>query len=180
MSKMGSQTINYLSPTLSLKPNLSTGTSSGADGNDFLVAIEDIHGSVHNDYLTGNSDKNIIHAHSRNDIVHRDGGNDRLYGNAGNDKIDGGSGADIFNGGSGNDSFDFSSLTDCSINAMDEIQDFEQGLDKVNLSAIEKDLSFDSFEFIVENGHTVIKDKNSDFAIDLQGQFNLNGDDFIL
>ncbi|MFT5795711.1 MAG: hypothetical protein ACI9W5_000671, partial [Ulvibacter sp.] len=33
--------------------------------------------------------------------------------------------------------------------------------------------------FTVENGHTVIKDKNSDFAIDLQGQFNMNEDDFI-
>ena len=61
----------------------------------------------------------------------------------------------------------------------DEIEDFEQGVDKINLSDIKDDLSFDSFEFMIENGHTAIKDKNSDFAIDLNGQFNLNGDDFI-
>jgi hypothetical protein len=29
--------------------------------------------------------------------------------------------------------------------------------------------SFDSFEFVVENGHTIVKYRNSDFAIDLQG-----------
>ena len=62
---------------------------------------------------------------------------------------------------------------------MDEIEDFEQGSDKINLLEIEEDLSFDSFEFVVENGHTIVKDKNSDFAIGMQGEFNLNEDDFI-
>ena len=62
---------------------------------------------------------------------------------------------------------------------MDEIEDFEQGSDKINLSEIEEDLSFESFEFVVENGHTVIKDQNSDFAINLNGEFNINEDDFI-
>ena len=59
------------------------------------------------------------------------------------------------------------------------VEDFEQGLDKINLSEIEEDLSFESFEFVVENGHTVIKDQDSDFAITLQGQFNINEDDFV-
>lgn len=81
-------------------------------------------------------------------------------------------------GNGDNDSFDFSSLADSSINAADLIEDFEQGSDKINLSEIKEDLSFDSFEFVVENGHTIIKDKNSDFAIDLQGTFNLTENDF--
>jgi len=62
---------------------------------------------------------------------------------------------------------------------MDEIEDFEQGSDKISLSEIEEDLSFESFEFAVENGHTIIKDQNSDFAINLNGEFNINEDDFI-
>ena len=104
--------------------------------------------------------------------------NDTLYGGDGDDNLNGGRGLDILNGGSGADSFDFSSLEDSSINVMDEIEDFEQGVDKINFSEIEEDLSFDSFEFVVENGHTIIKDKNSDFAINLQGEFNLTEDDF--
>jgi hypothetical protein len=79
----------------------------------------------------------------------------------------------------GNDSFNFSSLEDSSINATDLITDFEQGFDVINLSKIEETLSFESFDFTIENGHTVIKDKNSDFAIDLNGQFNLAENDFI-
>jgi len=51
--------------------------------------------------------------------------------------------------------------------------------ERIKLTEIEEYLSFDSFEFTVENGRTVIKDKNSDFAIDLNGQFNLSEDDFI-
>ena len=91
----------------------------------------------------------------------------------------GGLGADRLFGGQGEDYFDFSSLEDSSINAVDEIEDFEHGSDKIDVSKIEEDLSFESFEFVVENGHTIVKDKNSDFAINLQGQFNLNEDDFI-
>ena len=105
-------------------------------------------------------------------------GDDFISGSNGSDKINGGKGQDILIGGSGEDSFDFSSLEDSSINAIDTIEDFEQGIDKINLSQIEEDLSFNSFEFTVENGHTIIKDKNSDFAIDVVGQFNLTEDDF--
>jgi hypothetical protein len=70
-------------------------------------------------------------------------------------------------------------LEDSSINAMDQIEDFEQGVDKINLSKIEEALSFESFEITVQNGHTIIKDKDSDFAIDLNGQFDLGEDDFL-
>ncbi|EAW30848.1 hypothetical protein GP2143_02954 [marine gamma proteobacterium HTCC2143] len=107
------------------------------------------------------------------------GDDDIMIGGDGNDTLTGNDGADILSGGSGADSFNYSSLEDSSINVMDEIEDFEQGSDKINLSEIEEDLSFDSFEFVVENGHTVVKDKNSDFAIDLQGEFALIQEDFI-
>jgi len=79
----------------------------------------------------------------------------------------------------GNDSFDYSSLEQSSINAINEIEDFDQGEDKMNLSQIEEDLSFDLLEFVVENGHTIIKDKNSDFAINLTGELSLNEDEFL-
>lgn len=106
-------------------------------------------------------------------------GNDTIEGSGGSDKINGGLGQDILIGGSGADSFDFSSLSDSSISSMDKIEDFEQGLDKIDLSQIDSDISFESLEFSNINGHTIIKDKGSDFAIDLKGQFDMHKADFI-
>ena len=114
-----------------------------------------------------------------NDIITGSEFDDKLSGDSGDDVLFGGLGADILNGGQGNDSFDFSSLEDSSINASDLIEDFEQGNDKIDLSAISEELSFTDFEITVENGYTTIKDKNSDFAIDLQGDIALGEDDFI-
>ena len=153
------------------------GNFNGDGNSDIMVANE------LNDYYLSTTSKDstsdTIYGGSGNDSIYGGLDNDLLYGDEGDDTLNGGSGADILNGGSGSDSFDFSSLEDSSINAMDEIEDFEQGSDKINLSEIEEDLSFDSFEFVVENGHTIVKDKNSDFAVGMQGEFNLNEDDFI-
>lgn len=163
----------------------------GDDGDDILLGGEgndDLHGGNGNDTLRGDSGYDLIQGGagndtleggSGNDVLKGDDGNDTLKGEEGNDNISGGLGIDILAGGVGEDSFDFSSLEDSSINASDYVEDFEQGLDKINLSEIEEDLSFESFEFVVENGHTVIKDQDSDFAITLQGQFNINEDDFV-
>ncbi len=133
--------------------------------------------SYSDDKISGYNGNDIIKGKGGNDTLEGNSGNDTIYGDSGNDNLNGGLGADVLYGGSGSDSFDYSSLEDSSINVTDEIEDFEQGVDKINLSDIEEDLSFDSFEFVIENGHTVIKDKNSDFAIDLNGQFNLNEDE---
>jgi Ca2+-binding RTX toxin-like protein len=141
---------------------------------------KDINGSHYtNDIIYAKEGNDIINANGGDDTLYGGSGDDRLYGHQGNDTLVGGTGADILNGGYGNDSFNFLSLEDSSINVTDTIEDFEQGSDKINLSQIEESLSFESFEFVVENGHTIIKDKNSDFAIDLDNQFNMSKDDFI-
>ena len=155
---------------------------SGGNGNDKLYGgnnNDTLKGGSGYDIIEGNSGNDNLDGGSGNDLLKGGEGNDTINGGLGDDNISGGLGLDILSGGMGSDSFDFSSLEDSSINVTDEIEDFEQGIDKINLSDIEEDLSFDSFEFVIENGHTVIKDKNSDFAIDLNGQFNLNEDDFI-
>jgi len=61
------------------------GSSSGADGNDTLVAIENITGGAFNDTLTGNSGVNSIAGGA---------GADTIQGGAGNDTVDGGTGLD--------------------------------------------------------------------------------------
>ena len=181
------QFINQSRNTSSLIEELQFHDDSKLDLRSVMVLT----GSNNNDIIVGGMNKNNIdyiyafggndsvYGGLNNDVIYGGSGNDFISGEWGNDLVHGGQGADLLYGGSGADSFDFSSLEDSSINAIDTIEDFEQGTDKINLSQIEENLSFDSFEFTVENGHTIIKDKNSDFAIDLSGQFNLNEDDFI-
>ncbi|PTQ89028.1 nidogen-like domain-containing protein [Agitococcus lubricus] len=70
--------------------NLMTGRSSGADGADTLLNIENITGSAYNDVLTGNEYNNFI------------------IGNAGNDTLTGGLGNDTLSGRTGNDTYAFS------------------------------------------------------------------------
>lgn len=59
---------------------------------------------------------------------------------------------------------------------MDLIEDLEQGSDKIIPSEIKEDLSVNSFKFTVANGHVVVKNKNSNFAINLQRKFCINED----
>jgi Ca2+-binding RTX toxin-like protein len=154
----------------------------GGEGNDILKGGDDddeLSGNSGNDTLEGNKGDDYLSGGEGEDNLKGGDRNDILFGGVGNDILNGGSGIDTLVGGEGDDSFDFSSLEDSSINATDLITDFEQGFDIINLSEIEEDLSFESFEFVEENGHMVIKDKNSDFAIDLNGQFNLVENDFI-
>jgi Ca2+-binding RTX toxin-like protein len=195
---IGRDAAAYWSSNAAINVNLSNGTASGghADG-DTLIDIESVYGSKHNDTLIGDQFSNSFAGHIGNDYINGNGGNDyidggtgndelfggegddRLIGNSGNDNLQGEEGVDVLNGGFGNDTFIYASLEDSSINASDIIQDFEQGADQIDLSQIEDNLSFNDFEFSTENGHTIVKDKNSDFAIDLMGVFTLSEDDFI-
>ncbi len=71
------------------------------------------------------------------------GGNDKLFGLAGNDTLIGGAGADQLTGGTGNDIFSFTALTDFGLGATarDVIADFKHGEDKIDLSAIDANLT---------------------------------------
>lgn len=72
----GNDWADYRNAGGSVNVNLTTGTSSGADGNDTLTNIERIRGSAFDDTLTGNA------------------ANNRFRGLTGNDTIDGGGGFD--------------------------------------------------------------------------------------
>ena len=74
----GIDTASYKDASGPVNVDLSTGKSSGADGSDTFVSIENIEGSGFADTLTGNTESNVI-----------DGG-------AGADKMAGGRGADIY------------------------------------------------------------------------------------
>ncbi len=147
---------------------------SGDGGLQSYTSISAIDKTLYND-----GENDTLYGGSGDDYIVGGKGSDIIHGEDGNDILIGGKGIDIMNGGVGKDQFDFSSLEDSSINAIDIIEDFEHGIDKINLSKIEENLSFNSLEFLVQNGHTIIKDHHSDFAIDLQGQFNMSESDFM-
>ena len=61
---------------------------------------------------------------------------DRIEGGAGNDYLAGGGGADILTGGAGADRFVYFAATDSTAAATDTIQDFESGIDVIDLRAL--------------------------------------------
>jgi len=77
----------------------SGGSSSGADGADILVSIENLTGSAFNDALTGNAGANRLDGGA---------GNDSIQGGAGDDVLIGGDGADALDGGTGINTADYS------------------------------------------------------------------------
>ena len=79
------------------------GLSSGADGNDTLVGIENITGSAYNDLLFGNNLDNVLTGGDGTDFLRGRAGNDTLIAGNGDDYLDGGLGDDILNGGAGYD-----------------------------------------------------------------------------
>ena len=77
----------------------------GGQGEDLLISIENVVGSVGSDALLGNNLANRLTGGAGPDrLIGRDGA-DTLIGGAGIDTLDGGAGADILGGGAGDDAY---------------------------------------------------------------------------
>lgn len=127
-----------------------TAASASGDVNVSLTSIENATGSANADTLVGTGRGNTILGGGGNDRVFGLGGADNLVGGDGADTINGGAGGDRISGGLGRDvltggtdgfvdTFVFSGLADSSTTsaARDVIRDFQVGLDKIDLSAID-------------------------------------------
>ncbi len=134
------------------------------------VTIENAKGGSGNDTLTGNAVANILNGGAGNDI---------LSGGAGADTLVGGTGRDQLEGGLGGDLFLFASLSDSVTGAnRDLILDFEQGLDKIDLTAAggAQFIGTNAFSgvagqvrYAAFDGGTIIElDRNGDRRADLQ------------
>ena len=106
----GEDTISYAYSSAGVRINLRAGSASGGDaeGDKLVDAIENVHGSMHDDVLSGsrgvgNKANNKIWGLGGNDELFGDRGDDRLYGGAGDDVLDGGEGNDKLEGGYGAD-----------------------------------------------------------------------------
>jgi Ca2+-binding RTX toxin-like protein len=105
---------SYLSGTeagyylFDLKRNLTLRYSDAALQNllnvgDTYTSIENIIGSVKNDHLVGDDNKNALDGGRGNDRINGNGGDDQLSGGEGNDTLTGDAGNDVLEGGAGND-----------------------------------------------------------------------------
>jgi len=188
----------------------------GGDGDDTVSGgsgHDTIYGDDGDDQLAGGSGNDTIYGGDGDDLVIGDSGNDVLYGNAGidtlqggsnNDTLNGGADKDYLSGGSGNDIFVISSASDSAVGqARDVITDFGNGVDKIDISAIDAstDVGFQGLSFVglgtadrtvaagtmkyyVYNNTTFIvgsvdNDDQADFQIELTGSPVITFDSFI-
>ena len=132
----GSDTASYANAAASVAVflnNFGGGSSSGADGNDSLVSIENVTGSAHDDQIIGNDDSNVIVGGSGHDYMRGAGGDDSLFGNGGDDYLGGGFGNDLLDGGAGWDRVAFfhnavAGIT-VDLNVQGSAQNTGQGMD---------------------------------------------------
>jgi Ca2+-binding RTX toxin-like protein len=143
----------------------------GAGGDDFLV------GGSGNDTIQGGDGNDVVHGDSLNnsvagddylqgnagdDVLFGDCGNDRMVGGTGNDTLIGGVGGDFLVGNEGADIFKYTAVEESQntvlwgANQLDQIADFTQGQDKIDLSTIDANPALagdQAFTFIADPAH---------------------------
>ena len=145
-------------------------TINGSDGDDVLWSNDG------NDIINGEGGNDSIVGGRGNDILNGGDGDDVIKGYEGDDTLLGGIGKDILSGGSGSDIFDFTNIDWSKSENPDIIQDFEEGIDLIGIS--NSGLSFDDLDISNDGVDTLISEENNEFAIILNGVFNLSAEDF--
>jgi Ca2+-binding RTX toxin-like protein len=103
----------------------------GNDGNDTIFGNNDddgLAGQGGNDFLVGGNGRDRLYGWLGNDVLEGGTGDDSLYGGSGDDLLTGGDGADTFNFGN-----DFLTEEPFASLGLDNITDFQSGLDKIQL-----------------------------------------------
>ena len=169
--------------------------NSGADNIETATGTNTVYGGSGYDTLTGGSSVDTIFGGSGNDVILGGGGNDQLHGGRGDDSINGGNGddaisgdmgQDILTGGAGADTFIFTSASDSWATSADTINDFEVGIDVIDLSGINADLSATDALVLSDDGvDTRIEidrdlDGTAEMVILMIGTTGLTTGDFIL
>lgn len=168
---------------------------------DLTFTVEnfvDVIGTTKGDNIAGNSQDNRfsggdgsdgLAGGDGNDTINGDNGNDFITGGNGNDILVGGLDGDLLAGGAGEDTFRYNSIDDSTSTSRDTI-DFQQGSDKIDLSAIDADgnvfgnqaltfigtRSFTAAPFNSTNGQVRYDAANNLIQAELQGDNDLIAD----
>lgn len=100
-----------------------------------------IFGGSGTDYLAGGANSDRLFGGSDADYLAGDADDDRLFGGIGDDRLNGGADVDTLQGGEGSDVFIFSRAAHSARFAHDVIVDFEQGIDTIDLIAIDANVN---------------------------------------
>lgn len=175
---IGEDTASYAASDAGVVVRLHSRVAQGghADGDTFigLLTVEDtevpdiehLTGSVYADILAGDLRDNILRGSAGDDTLYGGpgGGDDRLYGDEGNDRIFGGKGDDTINGGAGEDTLSGGRDADTFVFAPgdgnDNIMDFGNGEDRIDLSAFTDITSIDNLS---------MEQQGDDVLVDLSG-----------
>jgi serralysin len=171
---------------------------------DTIRNFIDVMGSNHRENISGNEQDNNLAGRGGDDLINGFGGNDTLVGGSGYDRLIGSSGADDLLGGSDADRFVFMTAADSTPSAYDQIGDFEQGLDKIDVSHIDGSMQQFGFQHLtfttaqtasigqiashydeqhdvtIVEARTNILSSAPNFHLELAGHYNLTDSDFIL
>jgi len=127
----GFDTASYASATSAVGIDLAAGNGFyGEAEGDTFTSVEKVVGSSFDDWLLGDAAGNALEGGAGHDYLVGGAGLDALNGGSGSDTLEGGEGIDVLTGGSGVDYFVFNRN-----DGPDVVMDFEQGIDKIVLSA---------------------------------------------
>jgi Ca2+-binding RTX toxin-like protein len=146
------------------------------------------------DELYGTSGADTLSALGGNDIIYGFAGSDTLNGGAGDDVLVGGAGRDFLTGGAGADRFVIERFSDSVAGGRDRILDFQQGADRIDLSALGASWTFIGQSAFTGAGEQVRFSKTltstfieadldgdlvADLQIELAGPVSLTAADFL-
>lgn len=129
-----------------------------------------LYGNNHSVFIQGNPNAND------GELLIGSSQGDPILGYGGNDTLIGGGGADALAGGAGVDTYVYQALTDSNASGYDNLFDFETGVDRIDLSA----LNTLSISVIRQDGSSFIfgSSANGAFQMIAAGRA-INGNDFI-
>jgi Ca2+-binding RTX toxin-like protein len=151
--------------------------------------IEVVVGGKGNDEIYGNALRNELYGREGDDDIFGQSGDDLIFAGSGSDFVDGGSGdddiygetgKDFLKGGTGFDYFYFRTRSEAGNGSQrDVIQDFQSGVDKVDLSDIDANIYLSgnqAFSYISSNIFTGLRGQLRYASNVLSG--DVNGDKF--
>ena len=121
------------------------------DNSEANEAVDTVFGGAGNDKIWTGAGNDELYGGPDNDFLSGEAGDDTLRGDGGEDSLYGGAGADILYGGADRDQFIIEDPAHSRPSLRDHVQDFELGVDRINLSAIDANLLLpgnQAFDFI--------------------------------